>query len=36
MHKTCEGKMLSGYVKKYLNERHTFKTDVCSYTFGLN
>ena len=27
--------MLSGFVNKYLNERHTFNTDVCSYTFGL-
>ena len=32
---TSDGKMLSGFVKKYLNERHTFNTDVCQYTFGL-
>lgn len=27
--------MLSGFVNKYLNERGTFETDVCSYQFGL-
>ena len=27
--------MLSGFVNKYLNERHTFNTKVCSYSFGL-
>jgi len=28
--------MLSGFVDKYLDKRHTFNTDVCSYTFGLS
>ena len=32
---TSEGKMLSGFVNKYINERQTFSTDVCSYAFGL-
>ena len=32
--KSCEGKMLSGYVKKYLGERGNFDTGVCQYTFG--
>ena len=27
--------MLSRHVNKYLKERHTFNTQVCSYTFGL-
>ena len=27
--------MLSGHVNKYLNERGTFDTAVCQYTFGL-
>lgn len=35
MNGTSEGKMLSNYVNKYLNERHTFNTGVCSYSFGL-
>ena len=26
---SSEGKMLSGFVNKYLNERGNFKTDVC-------
>ncbi len=29
------GKMLSSFVNKYLKERHTFDTKVCSYSFGL-
>ena len=33
---TSEGKMLSGYVNNYLNERGTFGTSVCSYSFGLS
>ena len=32
---TSQGKMLSGFVNKYLNERGAFNTEVCSYTFGL-
>ena len=32
---TSQGKMLSGFVNKYLNERGTFSTKVCQYTFGL-
>ena len=35
MSSTNEGKMLSGFVNKYLIERHTFNTKVCSYSFGL-
>lgn len=27
--------MLSGYVSKYLDKRHTFNTENCSYTFGM-
>ena len=27
--------MLSGWVNKYLNERGTFDTEVCSYSFGM-
>ena len=34
-HKTCEGKMLSGWVNKYMNERGTFDTEVCQYKFGM-
>ena len=34
--KNCEGKMLSGWVNKYLNERGTFDTEVCSYSFGMD
>ena len=33
---TSEGKMLSGYVNKYLNERGNFKTEVCQYSFGMD
>ena len=33
---SSEGKMLSGFVNKYLNERGNFKTDVCQYTFGMD
>ena len=33
---SSEGKMLSGYVNKYLNERGNFKTEVCQYSFGLD
>lgn len=33
---TNEGKMLSGFVNKYLNERGTFQTGVCQYSFGLD
>ena len=32
---TSQGKMLSGFVNKYLNERGNFKTEVCQYSFGL-
>ena len=32
---STQGKMLSGHVNKYLNERGTFSTKVCQYTFGL-
>lgn len=28
--------MLSGFVKKYINERGAFNTEVCQYTFGLD
>ena len=35
MKQTSEGKMLSGFVNKYISERTSFNTDVCSYTFGL-
>ena len=33
---TCEGKMLSGWVNKYMSERGTFDTEVCSYAFGMD
>ena len=33
---SSEGKMLSGFVNKYLNERGNFKTDICQYSFGLS
>ena len=33
---TSEGKMLSGYVNKYLIERGSFKTEVCQYSFGMD
>lgn len=33
--KSCEGKMLSSWVNKYMSERGTFDTEVCSYTFGM-
>lgn len=31
---TNEGKMLSSFVNKYLEERGTFSTGVCQYSFG--
>ena len=33
---SSEGKMLSGFVNKYLNERGNFKTEVCQYSFGMD
>lgn len=33
---SSEGKMLSGHVKRYMNERSTFDTKVCSYKFGMD
>ena len=33
---TSEGKMLSGFVNKYINERGTFDAKICQYTFGLD
>ena len=33
---SSEGKMLSGFVSKYLNERGNFHTDVCQYSFGMD
>ena len=36
MKQTSEGKMLSGFVNKYISERTSFNTEVCSYSFGLN
>lgn len=33
---SCEGKMLSRFVQKYLGERGTFDTDICQYTFGID
>ena len=33
---TSEGKMLSGYVNKYLRERTTFDPSICQYSFGLD
>ena len=33
---TSKGKMLSGFVNKYINERGAFNTGVCQYTFGLD
>ena len=32
---TNEGKMLYGFVKNYINERGTFNTEVCQYSFGM-
>ena len=34
--RNVEGKMLSGWVNKYMNERGTFDTEVCSYKFGMD